>query len=550
MRSISRRTPIRMPIALIILSLAACRVAGPSVTPILGTTKPPLTATPEARTATVLPSSTPSAAPTREPTNDSPAEPTEQLKSCPCADSRGDLFRAGLIESAQSAPDALPGATVYQIDLKIEDDLTAVAGHQVACYTNREEVPLEEIVFRLFPNRLGGEATVSNLRANGQELKPSYDLADSALRVPLARELQPGEEVTIEMDFQVEVAHEMGRNYGLFGLFDEVLSLHEVYPVIPVYDDEGWNVELPARSGDVTYYDTAFYRVDVTAPADLVVVASGVEAGREEGPQETTITFAAGPARGFYLAASPEYVKVTGQVGETTVNSYSLQGQEEAAGLALDYATRALESFNQRFGAYPYTEFDVVSTPMTALGMEYPGIVAVTLHVYNLDDQIRGTAAPMMMEGTVGHEVAHQWFYNLVGNDQIDEPWLDEALAQYVTGLYYRDRYGEQGYEGWRGSWVDRWNRVDKAEMPIGLPVAEYDSGAYGAIVYGRGPLFVEALASKMGQETFEGFLRDYARTYAWDIGTGEAFLALAQEHCQCDLTVLFRAWVYPEAEP
>jgi aminopeptidase N len=184
---------------------------------------------------------------------------------------------------------------------------------------------------------------------------------------------------------------------------------------------------------------------------------------------------------------------------------------------------------------------------MMALGMEYPGIVAVTRQVYSLDDEVRGVSAPIMMEGTVGHEVAHQWFYNLVGNDQIDEPWLDEALAQYLTGLYYLDRYGERGYEGWRGSWLDRWERVDRAAIPIGLPVAEYETGAYGAVVYGRGPLFIEALAKEMEPETFEAFLRDYVETHAWDIGTGEAFKGLAEKHCQCDLTPLFREWVYPE---
>jgi len=59
--------------------------------------------------------------------------------------------------------------------------------------------------------------------------------------------------------------------------------------------------------------------------------------------------------------------------------------------------------------------------------------------------------------------------------------------------------------------------------------------------------LLVEALAEAMGQETFDAFLRDYYQSHAWDIGTGLAFRQLAEEHCQCDLTELFKAFVYPE---
>jgi hypothetical protein len=551
MKSLTRTTMIRLMLAFVVFLLAACRPGGPAARPGGEAGQPAVEATPLADAPSRTPSATPQPPPSQPPEidqGDSEAEADAGARvSSLCDEKRGNIFRDGLIGSAEAVLDGLPGASVYEIDIGISEDLLSLAGHEEVCYTNREDEPLDEIFFRLFPNLLGGAATVSALRVDGEDVAPVYELADSALRVPLVGDLPPGEAVTIEMDFEVEVAREMTRNYGLFGFFDGVLSLHQFYPVIPVYDDEGWNVEIPSPQGDITYYDASFYRVRVNAPASLVVVASGVEVVREEEGGDQVLTFAAGPARGFYLAASADYTVVSGKVGETQVNSYALAGQEEGAELALEFARGALESYSDRFGVYPYTEFDVVSTPMLALGMEYPGITAITLAVYDLGNEVRGVPAPMMMEGTVGHEVAHQWFYNVVGNDQIDEPWLDEALVQYVTGLYYLDTYGEQGYQGWRGSWYDRWNRVDQAEIPIGLPVAGYEDDAYGAIVYGRGPLFVEALAEEMGQETFEGFLLDYTQSHTWDIGTGEAFRARAEEHCQCDLSALFDEWVYPE---
>jgi aminopeptidase N len=321
--------------------------------------------------------------------------------------------------------------------------------------------------------------------------------------------------------------------------------LDEYYPVIPVYDDEGWNVKVPPPNGDVTYFEASFYVVRVTAPAKLTVVASGAEVGREGEADNQVLTFAAGPARDFYLAASDRYTVISKTVGETKVNSYAFAERADGAELALQYAAGALESFNARFGVYPYTELDVVSTPMQALGIEYPGIMGIALNLYDPNEKVWGLPAPVMMEGTVAHEVAHQWFYNTVGNDQVDEPWLDEAMAQYLTGLYYVDTHGENAAQSYRTSWDDRWERIDRADIPIGMPVGAYVDKEYGAVVYGRGPLFVAALAEELGQETFDEFLRDYYESHKWGIGTSDAFKQLAERHCQCDLTALFEEWVY-----
>jgi aminopeptidase N len=285
--------------------------------------------------------------------------------------------------------------------------------------------------------------------------------------------------------------------------------------------------------------------VHVTAPAALTVVASGVEVGHERETDNQTLTFAAGPARDFYLAASDRYTVISETVGETTVNSYAFPERADGAQLALQYAVDALHSFNARFGVYPYSEFDVVSTPMQAMGIEYPGIVGIALNLYDPDEEVLGLPSQIMLEGAVAHEVAHQWFYNVVGNDQVDEPWLDEAVVQYVTALYYLDASGEGVAQGFRESWYGRWDRVDRADISIGMPAAAYGDGEYGAIVYGRGPLFIVALAERLGQEAFDEFLRDYYQSHKWAIGTGDAFKELAERHCQCDLTPLFEEWVY-----
>lgn len=515
----------------------------PTSTPTLSSLLPSSTASPSPTpTLEPSPSGTPTPdLPTPTPTPNRPAS----LLEIPWADR--SLFKAGLLDSEQSILNDLPGASVYHINLVIGDNLTSIEGQEAVLYTNTEAVPLDDIYFRLFPNLAGGQSSVSHLTVNGRPVEPIDELRNSALRVRLDTPLLPGESIVIAMNFAVEVPAGEGGNYGAFAFFRDVLALAHVYPMIAVYDDEGWNVEIAPTVGDVVYADAAFFVVRVTAPVGQTLVASGVEIDRSESALQQTVTFAAGPVRDFYLAASGSYEVVSRTVGQVTINSYAPANLLDGAEVALDQAGQALEHFNRRFGPYPFTEFDLVGTTNFALGIEYPGVVAILLDLYDQAGQVRGQATPGLLEGVVAHEVAHQWFYSLVGNDQIDEPWLDEALAQYATILYYNDVYDEQAAAGFRSSLERRWTRVGQADIPIGRPVRDYSVDEYSGIVYGRGPLFIAQLAETMGQQTFDEFLRDYATTYRWRIATGDDFKQLAEQHCQCDLTPLFAAWVYPK---
>jgi hypothetical protein len=452
-------------------------------------------------------------------------------------------FREGLIGAQRSVLDELPGASVYHIDIEISEDLSLLQGTEAILYTNQEDVVLEDIYLRLYPNVTGGAVTLTDLTVDGEEAYYEYEYDDTAARILLPQVLGSGDQATIQMQFEIEVPSRLTGNYGIFGRVGGVLVLGLFYPVIPVYDDEGWNVESPPRNADLSYFDISFYLVRVSVPEGLQVVASGVEVGREPIDRRDLISYAAGPMRDFFLAGSYNYVKFSEKEGGTTVNSYAFPEQAEGAQLALQATVNSLRSFNERYSTYPYTELDVVATPMQALGNEYPGVGTISDSLYRAEDEVSSNQG--WLEGTVAHEMAHQWFYNAVGNDQVDEPWLDEALAQYLTAMYFRDTYGSGAEGGYRQSWEYRWERVDRDDIPIGMPAAEYSGSEYGAIVYGRGPLFVEALALTMGEETFAKFLRDYYESHKWGIGTSESFRELAEHHCQCDLTALFETWVY-----
>jgi aminopeptidase N len=387
--------------------------------------------------------------------------------------------------------------------------------------------------------------TVSNVKIEGQAVTPKYELEDSLLIVPFSNPLEPNQSIVIQMDFAVTVPQSVELNYGVLAYFEEVLTLAHAYPMIAVYDDEGWNAEIPPQSGDVTYADASFYIVKITAPQGLTLVTSGREVSHNEAEQAQMLVVASGPARDFYLVASPNYEEVSQTFGEVTIHSYASTEFKTGAQMALEVASKAIEDFSAHYAAYPYTEFDIVATPTLALGIEYPGMVAITSRIYDVDSDYRGTPASVYMESTVAHEVGHQWFYNLIGDDQLDDPWLDESLTQFATLQYYADEYGANGEEGFRRSLEGRWESVGNAKIPIGLPVAEYSGQEYGAIVYGRGALFFVALREEMGAEVFDAFIKEYTETLSWDIATPEFMQSLAEKHCACELDEIFNEWVH-----
>jgi len=456
-------------------------------------------------------------------------------------DDRG-VFRSGLISSQQDILKQLPGASVYHIDLELAENLLELTAYQEVRYTNQEPGALSDIRFRLFPNILGGSLGIESVEVDGDAVSPSFDPLCSAMQVPLPTPLPPGEQLVIATAFSLTVPAQGEGNYGMFGLEKGVLALAHFFPIIPAYDSAGWHVEIPPQHGDLLYADVAFFTVTVQAPESVTVVASGAEIGRTVLRNAQRVIYAAGPVRDFYLVASERYERISQTIGETVVNSYAPPERVAGAREALGHAIAALEVFGERFGPYPFTELDLVSTATSAYGIEYPGIIALAERLYGPNSEY----PPAYLESTVAHEVSHQWFYSVVGNDQQAEPWLDEALAQYSTLAYYDELYGPAAADGFRSSLLERWHRVDDAPIPIGLPVSDYTSKEYGAIVYGRGPLFLEALADIMGETTFEAFLRDYYVEHAWDVATFSSFQELAEEHCACELDALLDEWVEP----
>jgi len=461
-------------------------------------------------------------------------------------------LETALAPSFRDDADQVPNATRYRLDLILDVADATIEGSQHVSYTNTENVPLDHIYLRLLPNTpgYGGEMSVADVRVDGQAVSPARELDDSALRLDLPRPLSPGARVDFALEYTVELptndqptdSREPSGGYRQLGLHDGVAALANVYPIIPVYDDEGWNVEIAPSYGDAVFSDVAFYDVNITAPSNMTLAASGTCVPSLETTSTTTWSCVAAPMRDFNAIAGDAYRVDSRNVGETAVNSVFYAGHEAGGAAALDYAARALRLFNALIGPYPFAELDVVETPTLAGGIEYPGLVVINQSYYD-----SGQAVSDRMEWVVVHEVLHQWWYSLVGNDQVDEPWLDEALVQYCTALYYGEVYGPEAFDiVVETSFQQTYQELQSTgrDRPVGLPVAEYSRGNYGPVVYQKGPLYFHDLRQEIGLETFWEILATYLEQNRYRIARPEDWLAAVEDVTGSEYRSLYERWI------
>lgn len=452
--------------------------------------------------------------------------------------------QTALTAAAASDVVELAHLTRYDIDLKVDMESLTLSGRQRTRYTNNEAVPLEELYFNLFPNssRFGARMELLSAGIQGQEAAFEYERGRTAAKLVLPESLLPGDVVTVTLEFTAKVPSVEENQYLVFAFAQGVLSVGDWHPMVAVYDDEGWNLEFPEGNvGEIVYSESAFYTVRLTVPWGLTVVATGVEADRTLNADDTqTLTYYSGPVRDFHIVVSDRYEVASGVTGATTITSYYWPEREACGVQTVWSANLALNLYSQLFGPYPFTELDLVEADLWPWAIEWPGFILVGDPLYADPHEACG-------EWHVVHEVAHQWWYSVVGNDQVDEPWLDEALANYSTALYYRAVHDAEAAEGEIRKHINaRYEAYVQTygDGVVGGPTSAYTGASYYPLVYAKGALFFQALHQLMGDEAFFGGLQRYYTQYKYDVATAEGLLSIMEQAHGQPLGEFYEHWI------
>jgi len=301
----------------------------------------------------------------------------------------------------------------YRLDVRIPAR-GQVTGTLAAVFT--PDLPTGRLVFRLWPNgpRQAGEGShlaVSDVRLADRPAATS--LPDpTTLVVRGGHPFAAGAPVRVSMRFRLRVPAGVVDRLARVG---GSVRLGSFYPILPWEAGVGWDLDPPTTSlAETSSSPAADYTVRLHVPAGTTAIATGEPAGGGIWRARAVRDFAVGVGRfetATATAQAPRPVRVVVAVDARM----SLRPEPVAAEVANDLGVLA-----SRFGPYPWPSLRVAVLPdLKEVGIEYPAMIFLGAD----------TAGELTR-----HEVAHQWFYSLVGNDQARDPVLDEGLATYAMG--------------------------------------------------------------------------------------------------------------------
>ncbi|HOE34259.1 MAG: hypothetical protein GX415_01160 [Chloroflexi bacterium] len=420
--------------------------------------------------------------------------------------------------------------THYQLNTILNYYTQYAVVDETITYTNRSSQTFTELAVVVPPKYYPGSFSLRSLTDGSGSPIGSWQEDGVRFTIPLKTPLAPGETTSLKFSYRLDLPN----HEGTYGVSGRQTNLTNWYPYIPPYDEEkGWiihpqQLENNMLVGEYVVAEMADFDVSLqlTDRQELIEVAASAPAEERNGTRYYHLEL----ARGFSFSVSDSYFEHEIIQDGVRIHSYVFMEAQEAGKAVTEIAAQALKLFGQLYYPYPREMISIVAADFLH-NMEMDGMVMISYGVFDFFNKTPKTNLTILTP----HEISHQWFFSMVGNDQAREPWLDEALATYHEVLYYQ-RYHPDLVQWW-------WNnRVDGFE-PKGYVNSDiYLAGGYPAYrdaVYLRGAQFLQELRDSVGDEAFFAALKDYALSNTYKIASGGDFFAAFARHSQVDLTPL-----------
>jgi len=448
----------------------------------------------------------------------------------------------------------------YSIEAEVFPDKKTLTATEKISYVNTENLSLSEIYLHIYPNAFRKKTTapflfdqfdaaypdgfspgnidIKNIKVGNKivDMKTYSSISgkdSTILKIKLDKSLKPGARISLEIDFSLLIPPAAER----FGIGANYINLGNWYPIVAVYDQNGWNLDPYYSIGDPFYSDVADYNIKITAPKKYKFAASGVLTEKNENDDTTIWTFASYSMRDFAIIGSDKFFTSSKKVGDTNVISYFYKNDSTTGKEALDFGVKSLKIFNEKFGTYPYPTYSVVETSFPS-GMEYPGLVYISDTLYQDQSNLTGLAI------TTIHETGHQYFYALVGNDQIDEAWLDESFATYSEIVYYEKYYGTKIMNQLEEDTISSGKASIVAKDFNGKVVRALSTfnnwDDYGPAAYSYGATTLIDLRKEVGDKVFWNIMKSYFTKYKFKIATTNDFINVSELVSGKDLSKFF----------
>lgn len=452
--------------------------------------------------------------------------------------------------------------TAYSIDAKLDDEKKEMICTEKINYVNTTGGDLEFLCFHMyprafregaifkpyttlteascFPNGISfGDLSIVNVKVNGEVKKFEIGGEDEdILKVNFGFKLTNKKTIEIVIDFVLIIPNSTHR----FGYYDLNVNIGNWYPIVCEYVNGKFDTTPYYATGDPFFSSIANYEVNFSYPKKYKLCSTG-EAQITESSETLTAKIKAKAVRDFAMCLSQNSEILEDKQGDTKVYYLGKQGDSNNQKY-LEIAKEATAYFGKVFGAYPYSTLTVAKTPFVYGGMEYPNLVYVS-------DSVKEESEILKI---IVHEIAHQWWYAVVGNNETQEAWLDESLSEYSTALFFKEntKYGITYDELISNALSSYMLYVDVVQTIRGdvitkmnLPVNEYQNDyEYSYMVYVKGVIMFDSLKEMVGEKKLLAGFKKYYAENKFKNATKQDFYDAFSAGCHKDLNGFFEGFL------
>lgn len=470
----------------------------------------------------------------------------------------------------------------YKIDAHLNDIENQVEANEYLIYVNHSPDTLNKVYFHLYFNAYQEGAYTSSgslrkqslayiqldtVKVNGNDIT-NYDIHKTLMQIDLPEKLIPGDSVRFYFKFISKLPFASTR-YGYMGSHYDVGNW---FPTPVVYDKEGWH--LHQHIDNEFYQEWGDFRVNITVPKGFIVGATGNLINSEIAMQDTTkevrdwylhnvedLTttttweYEAKNVHDFAWTTDPEYKYITGHWNGIDIHYLVMRYNYEYWKKELPAGVESVQFFSETIGKYPYDQITIADTYIKTGGMEYPNIVFINTYI---DPVYRLT----FLRAVIIHEIAHNWFYGLLGSNQTEYEWQDEGFTQFAEILAMEHIYGrknnyyETGYD-----WYDKtfsyqrderlWSQLSalsliksgREEDPVNTMPDKFRYGVYTSM-YDKMAAILIMLENTMGDDVFWTGMQNYFKQWSFKHPQPEDFKHVMEKAAGSDLGWFFAQWL------
>ena len=485
----------------------------------------------------------------------------------------------------------------YDMDVFLNAEAKSLTSSSNLVYVNNSPDTLNQILMHLYPNAFNKGTIAEQVWIDyGAPLDPEKEWTgitinevlldsvalkftirdDTILDIPLPHDLLPGDTLRFSLDWNTKIHPHIDRS----GWDAEQFDFAQWYPKFVVYDENGWHDDPFGDWGEF-YGEFGNFTVNLNLPLEQIVGATGVVIDGDPGWSDVSVdtsrkwsawvkefredrgkilanmdssdrrqvSFFAEDVHDFAWLCSPDFVYEHGEWNGVDIHAlFTSQVGESWTKDAVKWGISSIKWLSEKFGMYAWPQMTITKALLDG-GMEYPMLIM------DVSDS----------ESLTVHEIGHNWFFGILGNDELDDPWLDEGFTSFQTRWYKEHHYPNNGYDITRDNYTqfehDKLPRqmyqeaalkpvIRYMQSPANEPIAtrSYDFSDYGSYrdnVYDKTSIMLDMLKNYLGEDRFLAGMRLYYSRWALKHVNEKRFVDAMEEASREELDWFFDQWLH-----